>query len=79
MKCYLRCAFYFSLAAWMKTPLLFKVIALWEYDNNSEDVQCEDKMQTNVPFKKTQTERWMVPAFKSTGCRGSKYNVNKLK
>lgn len=52
MKCYHRCAFSFSLAAWMKMPLLFKVIALWEYDNNGEDVQCEDKMQTNVPFKK---------------------------
>lgn len=52
MKCYRRRAFSFSLAAWMKMPLLFKVIALWEYDNNSEDVQCEDKMQTNVPFKK---------------------------
>lgn len=38
-------------------PLLFKVIALWEYDNNSEDVQREDKMQTNVPFKKKKKHR----------------------
>lgn len=47
-------------------PLLFKVIALWEYDNNSEDVQCEDKMQTNVLFKKKQKNNrdWEVDGFR---------------